>query len=144
MGTTHFYKVSGKNGVYVGGVGSEKTIADASGNLYQAGTQITATAAELNQVDGIAGAALAAIAAGKKVAYGVTSVTGSADITSGLATVESVIACLGQDPDTATGGACTATADLSGTAGNIILKCWDSAFAAATVAADVNWIAIGT
>jgi len=144
MGITHFYKVSGKNGVYVGGVGSEVTVADANGNLHQAGTQVTATATELNQVGSIAGAALAATAAGKKVAYGVTSVTGSTDMASGLATVESVVACLGQDPNTAAGGVCTATGDLSTTAGNIVLKCWDSAFAAATVAADVNWIAIGT
>ena len=37
-------------GIEVGALGSEVTLADSSGNLYQAGTQITATAAELNNV----------------------------------------------------------------------------------------------
>lgn len=36
-------------GLEVGALGSEKTVADSDGNLYQAGTQITATAAEINR-----------------------------------------------------------------------------------------------
>lgn len=40
------------NGIEVGALGSEVTVADSSGNLYQAGTQITATAAELNAIAG--------------------------------------------------------------------------------------------
>jgi len=51
MGYTHFDKVSGKNGLAVGAKGSEVVVANASGNLHQAGTQITATADELNLND---------------------------------------------------------------------------------------------
>jgi len=38
------------SGLEVGALGSEVTVADSSGNLYQAGTVITATAAEINSV----------------------------------------------------------------------------------------------
>jgi len=52
MGYTHFDKVSGKNGLAVGAKDSEVTVADSSGYLYQVGTKITATAAEINKLDG--------------------------------------------------------------------------------------------
>jgi hypothetical protein len=82
-----------------------------------------------------------------KVARGVSSITGSGDIASGLTTVVAVVACLGQDPNV---DAATATADLSVTAGNIVLKVWKlvegapNTLGASTIAKDVNWIAIGT
>lgn len=53
MGYTHFDKVSGNNGLFAGKKGSEVQVASATGGLYQSGTAITATAAELNIMDGI-------------------------------------------------------------------------------------------
>ncbi len=53
MGYTHFDKVAGENGIAVGAKGSETTVADSSGSLYQGGTKVTATAAELNIMDGV-------------------------------------------------------------------------------------------
>jgi len=43
--------VVGGQGLYVGAKDSEVEVADSSGNLFQTGTQITATAAELNKLD---------------------------------------------------------------------------------------------
>lgn len=51
MGYTHFDKVSGINGLGVGAKGSEVVVATATGQLYQSGTAVTSTAAELNLVD---------------------------------------------------------------------------------------------
>lgn len=53
MGYTHFEKVSGENGLAVGAKGSEVVVAGSTGTLYQNGTAITSTAAELNALDGI-------------------------------------------------------------------------------------------
>jgi hypothetical protein len=53
MGYTHYDKVSGETGLAVGVKGSEIVVADSSGNLTHGGTAITATAAELNQMDGV-------------------------------------------------------------------------------------------
>ena len=53
MGYTHHDRISGVNGLAVGAKGSETVVADSSGALYQKGTEITATAAELNKMDGI-------------------------------------------------------------------------------------------
>ena len=49
MGYSHFDKVSGQTGLGVGVKGSEIVVTDSSGNLYQAGTLVSATAVELNQ-----------------------------------------------------------------------------------------------
>ena len=43
MGYTHFDKVSGETGIGVGVKGSEIVVADSSGNLKQAGTQVIGT-----------------------------------------------------------------------------------------------------
>ncbi len=51
MGYTHFDKVSGINGIGVGAKGSEVEVANATGQLRQSGTAITASAAELNKLD---------------------------------------------------------------------------------------------
>ena len=53
MGYSHFDKVSGINGLAVGAKGAEKVIADADGHLYQGGTEVTSSAAELNIMDGV-------------------------------------------------------------------------------------------
>lgn len=73
-GITHFNKVSGINGLYAGKNGSEVQVTDASGNLYQAGTLITKTAAQINQ-------ALAAVAG--------STGTGTAVPNSGITTISS-------------------------------------------------------
>lgn len=86
-------------------------------------------------------------ASGYKLARGETSVTGTADVTTGLATVVAVVASLGEDA-ALTG--LWVTAAIGGTAGHIDLKVWKPTAAAdctpiaATVAKKVDWIAIGT
>ncbi|MDP4117669.1 MAG: hypothetical protein Q8873_00550 [Bacillota bacterium] len=49
MGYTHFSKIVGAEGSYVGAVGSEVEIANSSGQLRQSGVAVTATAAQLNK-----------------------------------------------------------------------------------------------
>lgn len=48
---SHFNNTApvGGSGLYVGADGSETQVADSSGNLFQAGTQVTASAAEINR-----------------------------------------------------------------------------------------------
>lgn len=72
--TTHFNKISGINGLYVGKNGSEVQVADGSGNLMQNGVAITKTAAQLNQ-------ALAAVTG--------STGTGTAVPNSGITTISS-------------------------------------------------------
>jgi predicted regulator of Ras-like GTPase activity (Roadblock/LC7/MglB family) len=53
MGTTkvtHFNKVCGVNGLYVGADGAEVDVASSAGALYHGGTLLSATAAEINSV----------------------------------------------------------------------------------------------
>ena len=52
MGYTHI-NVSAPNGLRSGPKGSEVQNSDATGNLFQTGTQVTATAAELNLLHGL-------------------------------------------------------------------------------------------
>ena len=51
MGFTHFLKVVGVEGVYVGAKDAEVQIADATGALVVGGVAVGATAAELNLLD---------------------------------------------------------------------------------------------
>lgn len=105
-----------------------------------AGTSIVPTAAQINLL-------VQGVAAGYKVAMGETSVTGSATVATGLATVVASACSLAED---ATLDALWATSALSGTAGSILMKVWkptatgDVTPIAATVAKKVDWIAIGT
>lgn len=46
---SHWNRLAGILGLWVGKSGSEVQVSDASGNLFQAGTQITAGAAEINR-----------------------------------------------------------------------------------------------
>lgn len=127
--------------------------------LFLGGTEITATAAEINQLSGatITAAALTAlakgVAAGYKIARGVSAVTGTATVATGLATVVAVVAIPQDDLDGTTLLGVSATiGDQTGTpaAGSVILKCWKATASgnvtaiAATAAKNVNWIAIGT
>jgi hypothetical protein len=88
---------------------------------------------------------VAGVAAGYKVARGYqASVTGTATIATGLTTVVTVVASLDDDPKVALLSAYVVSATKSASAGSIVVKCWDSAGSAATAAAKVNWVAIGT
>ena len=85
--------------------------------------------------------------AGYKVARGETSVTGTADIATGLATLVQCVAVL--KDDVSLDGAWVSVAD-SVTAGNVVLKVWKPTAAAdctpiaAIVAKSVRWVAMGT
>jgi hypothetical protein len=86
---------------------------------------------------------------GRKIARGVTAVTGSAaDLDTGLDQVEDVIVSIKRS--TAPGlDVALATWSLGAAAGQISLYCWkptsanDCTLIAATEAVDVEWLAIG-
>ena len=50
---THIGKVVGTEGLFVGANDAEVTVASATGQLYQSGTAVTSSAAELNIMDGV-------------------------------------------------------------------------------------------
>ena len=50
---SHIGKPSGEEGLFVGAPGSEVQVASSTGGLYQSGTAVTATATELNLLDGV-------------------------------------------------------------------------------------------
>ena len=86
---------------------------------------------------------------GRKIARGVTSVTGSAtNIATGLSQVEDVLVSIKRSTAPALEVA-LATWGLGAAAGQINLYCWkptaanDCTLIAATVAVDVEWLAIG-
>ena len=135
--------VTANRAVVVGADRNIDTIAIADGGLKLgagAGTAVVPTAAKINLLT-------QGIAAGYKVARGETSITGSAAVATGLATVVAVVASLAEDAALA---CLFVTGALSGTAGEITLKAWKPTSAAdvtplaATVAKKVDWIAIGT
>jgi len=87
------------------------------------------------------------VADGYKIARGEASVTGTADIATGLSTVVQAVACLKDDISL---NATWVSVANSATAGNIVLKVWkptsttDVTPVAATTSVIVRWIAIGT
>lgn len=90
-----------------------------------------------------------------KLARGVSAVTGTATVATGLTTVVAVVATAQDDLDgDALAGVSATIGDQAGTpaAGSVILKCWkvttggaagNPTLIAATAAKNVNWIAIG-
>ena len=91
---------TGVNGLAVGAKGSEVTVADSSGNLYQAGTLITATAAILNAVTANV---INGVAASKKIAAGTAAFDDlSATIDTGLTTISQVVVSRRNDSKTMT------------------------------------------
>jgi len=76
---THNTNLCGVEGLYVGAAGSEVQVANSSGNLLQAGTLLTKTAAQLND-------ALAAVAG--------STGTGTAVPNSGISTIGSTAAAV--------------------------------------------------
>ena len=107
----------------------------------------TAAAIEGSKISPDVTNAVIGVGAGYKIARGKTSVTGTADIATGLTTVVEAVACLAVDA--ALTGDCVTVAD-SATSGNIVLKVWkrtsasDCTPVAATAAKSVRWIAVGT
>lgn len=132
---------------------------DIINRFFLGGTEVTASAAELNIMDGVTKTAAqinlltAGVAAGYKVARGVASITGSGTVVTGLATVVAVVATADTDPDGVALAMVTAQiGDQAGApaAGSVYLKAWkvtatgNATLIAATAAKSINWIAIGT
>ena len=135
----------------------DQTVAktDNAGARPQAGKIVDVEAAGVWVEFGDAGgaAAVAALAAGKKVAFGQHETVTAADtIATGLATVESIVASFETDPADANTYVSAQKGDQAGApaAGSVIIKTWKQNGADPTpIAADafgklVNWIAIGT
>ncbi len=146
---------------------------EAGGQIKIAGTQITASAAEINTLDGVTAstaelnildgvtrtaaqinALVEGVAAGYKVARGQhTTVAASDTVVTGLATVVSAVAILDDDPGLDPLFVTCSIGDQAGApdAGSILIKSWKATAAndvtpiAATVfGKKVNWVAIGT
>lgn len=100
---------------------------------------------------GKADSAVQSTASGKKVAGDVGTVTGTLEITSGLATVTSVAVTLAADA-AATGTVATVSipAQTGGNAGKFTIKVWqptaadNTAPTASSTATAVSWVAFGT
>jgi hypothetical protein len=115
-------------------------------SLLLNGTEVTATAAQLNSAasSGVANA-VAGAAAGYKIARGVTAITGTGTVAHGLTTVVAVLATL-KDDISINGNEVSAA--FTGT--TVTLKVWkptssaDCTPIAATAAKNVSWLVIGT
>ena len=111
---------------------------------------IGATGAEVDKSNVVIG-----VAAGYKIARGVAAVTGTLTVVTGLTTVVAVDATAQDNLDgDALAGVSATKGDQAGTpaAGSVILKAWkvtiggaagNPTLIAATVAKNVNWIAVG-
>ena len=130
------WEVGGVLNINTGGVLNVET----GGDLQSNGVSI---------LNSLAAGSVAGVAAGYKLARGVTSVTGATggDITTGLGTVIAVVAVLGAD---ASLNANAVSAVVGGTAGHITVKVWkptatgDCTPILSTTATNVEWVAIGT
>lgn len=114
--------------------------------LFLNDVEVTATAAQLNAAGSNEVAnPVVGTAAGFKIARGVSSITGSGVVASGLTTIVAVVATLKDDPSL---NAHLASATFTGA--NITLKVWkptasgDCTPIASTTATNVEWVAIGT
>jgi hypothetical protein len=121
----------------------------ATASVLLSGTSKTAATvdASLAKADG----SVAGVAASYKIARGVTAVTGTQEVTTGLATVVSIVAMLAEDPSAdATIATVVIPTQTGGDAGKATLKVWkptaadNSAPIGASAAKNVAWIAIGT
>lgn len=136
MGRTNF-----PNGINVGDAAS------GTADFTLGGTAVTATAAELNLADGIAGAALAYTSAGKILAAGTVIVTGStAIVPSGITTALFAVASqYGVAPTGAgtVGGFAKVSAGLSG-GGTITVYAQDAWGTASLTAGTASYLVVGT
>jgi hypothetical protein len=124
-----------------------------------AGVEVTASAAEINAMDGVTKSAaeinllVAGVAAGYKIARGVATIdAASKDIATGLTSVVAVVCSLVGDPSMTHMLSTATVGDQAGApaAGSIRIKSWkptavDNAtpIAATSTFANVAWIAIG-
>lgn len=128
----------------------------ASGSDWEVGGTLNVQSGgviSFNGVDQTAALATApaGVAAGYKIARGVTAVTGTNDLTTGLATVAACTATLQEDA-ALTGSLVTVTIQTQsgGTAGHVTLKVWkptasgDVTPIAATAAKNIGWNCTGT
>lgn len=133
MGVTRF-----PNGVNIGN-------ADGGTAEFQlGGTAVTATAAELNLLDGGLGAAVLTFdsATPYVVASGSTAITGGGTIATGLGgTVQYVTASL---TNNGTAAFVVHAAPVAAAGGSVIFYVYGQTGAAAASAGTVNWIAFGT
>jgi hypothetical protein len=132
----------------------------ATKKFYLGSTEVTATAAELNILDGVIkttaqiNALTIGVAAGYKIARGQhTTVDENDTIVTGLATVVAVIATLDDDPVDGCQVVTASIGNQSGApaAGSVLIKTWKATaannsalIAATTFEKKVNWIAVGT
>jgi len=86
-GITHFNKVSGVNGVYVGANDAEIQIASAAGAPLVAGVAVTSSAAELNILTGVTATGVE-INRAADVSARVQSITVTGAITAGVQSIE--------------------------------------------------------
>lgn len=121
------------------------------GSLTGAGTGVLTALAIANAASGgYAVNGIAGVANGYKIARSAApvAVTGTSDITTGLATVLAAFACAESNYDGTAFANCQAV--VTGGAGHILLKAWkitaadNGALIAATVAQNISWVAIGT
>lgn len=147
--TTKVYEKQGGAEVVVAS-GGQITVESGGKIVVQSGGVLeidTGGALDENNVD--LTAVVVGVAGGYKIARGSASITGATlgDIVTGLATVVSVTATLGED-STLAGNHVTAA--IGGTAGHITLKVWkptasgDCTPILSTAAKVVNWEATGT
>lgn len=122
--------------------------------------EVTASAAELNKMDGVTKSAAeinllaAGVAAGYKIARGTATIdAASKDVATGLATVVAAVVSMVGDPSATHMFSSVTVGDQAGApaAGSIRIKSWkptavDNAtpIAATSTFANVSWIAIGT
>jgi hypothetical protein len=148
------------------GTNSKALAADAVGTTQMADTSVTAAklAADAVETAKIKDAAVTAaklavalqalalgVASGYKIARGVTEVTGTTEVTTGLATIVALVPALAADVSlNASAVSVTIPTQTGGDAGKATLKAWKPTATdnctpiASTTATSVAWIAIGT
>jgi len=122
--------------------GSSDTCDIGEGNLKLSSTPITATAAELNKVDGIAGPALAGEAIGDRVEFGREAFTNSGTAAADIAVTVTFAADFTSAPVVTLGKECTEDARIS-TAASTSGFSMTVASVPASTTVHVNWTAVG-
>lgn len=125
------------------------TLDIAASGLKIATVAVTASAAELNNVDGILGNALAYDNAGFRIlASGSTAITGIGTVATGLANVQHVVGSLAGVVTAGTAAATDAVTlivdPVTVGGGSVIFRCLGPTGINATTAGTVNWMALGT
>lgn len=126
------------NGINIG------TASGGSASFQLGGTAVTASAAELNVLDGAVSAKVITGPSAVAFAAGTALITTTGGVTTGLGgTVSQVVASFAQNAGGTTLGYVSGTASLAG-AGSVTFAVFDTAGVAGTAAAAIHWIAVGT